>query len=118
MYFGCENKEVTLSILFNFRFAGAGTKAADEVIPACIECQTKKYVVRERTTEKIATAAGGVLGAAAAYLSESKEGIGAFAGVLLGLLTGSAAGNMLGERFDCKIRMKYRCRKCGASIHG
>jgi len=103
-------------------------REAKEIIPACVRCQTKIYVVRDRTAEKIGTVSGGIIGAAAAYIAAQAEEsesvvvlgikVAVFAAMLVGCLSGSATGNMLGERIDCKIRMKYRCLRCGAVIYG
>ena len=98
-----------------------------EIIPACVRCQSKMYVVRDRTAEKIGTVSGGIIGAVAAYIAAQAEeaddivvGIGGavLAAMLLGFISGSATGNMLGERIDCKIRMKYKCLRCGSVIYG
>ena len=37
-------------------------------------------------------------------------------GALLGFMAGSATGHKLGELIDTKIRMKYRCKKCGCIL--
>ena len=34
----------------------------------------------------------------------------------MGFMAGNATGNCLGERIDTKIRMKYRCTRCGRGI--
>ena len=70
-----------------------------ELIPCCPKCNTTKFVVRDRSAEKLGTVAGGITGAGSA-------------------LAGSATGNTIGERIDTKIRMKYRCTHCGSEIQG
>lgn len=107
-----------MSVYTDSRFSGVGPKAAPEIIPACTQCQTKKYVIRDRTAEKIGTTAGGVIGAVAYCLTKTEEPIGIAVGILIGVIYGSAVGNVLGERIDSKIRIQYRCRKCGAVIQG
>lgn len=107
-------------------------------LPACAKCNTNKFVVRDRSMEKVGTVAGGTLGAGAALMglgsctatgaaigscipilgTAAGAGIGALTGTLLGFLAGSATGNMVGERIDAKIRMKYRCTNCGSEIQG
>lgn len=113
-----------------------------ESIPACPRCGTNKFVVRDRSLEKITTLLGGAIGATTAYLGVSSSttikaiisGIGngcqkvggpvvglslaALQGALLGFMTESTTGNKLGETIDSKIRMRYRCKKCGHSLHG
>ena len=102
-------------------------KEAREIIPACIQCQTKKYVVRDRTAEKIGTLSGGFIGAGIACASAHSEGVvgaaistgaGVLTAMLFGFLTGSACGNIIGERVDSRIRIQYRCRCCGTVIQG
>ena len=107
-------------------------------IPACTKCNTNKFVVRDRSMEKVGTVAGGTLGAGTALArlcsgtgagaaigscipilgTAAGAGIGALTGTLLGFLAGSATGNAVGERIDAKIRMKYRCTNCGSKIQG
>ena len=103
-------------------------------IPACAQCKTNKFVQRDHTAEKIGTAAGGTIGALAAYFGTATSvGANAFAPgtaaiiglaagfatrLLAGFLSGSATGNLVGERIDAKIRMQYRCANCGRTIRG
>jgi hypothetical protein len=108
-------------------------------MPACSECKTDKYVVRDRTAEKIGTATGGVIGVGVAFYG-AKAGAetgaavgaslgtfllpvvgtaaGATAGSILGFLSVSTAGHAVGEVIDSKIRMKFRCTGCGKEICG
>ena len=51
-------------------------------IPACAKCNTNKFVVRDRSMEKVGTVAGGTLGAGTA---------------LAGLGSGTAAGAAIGS---------------------
>lgn len=103
-------------------------------LPACAKCNTNKFVVRDRSMEKVGTVAGGTLGAGTALAglgsgtaagaaigscipilgTAAGAGVGALTGTLLGFL----AGNAVGERIDAKIRMKYRCTNCGSKIQG
>lgn len=109
-----------------------------ESLPACTTCQSNKFVVRDKSAERIGTVAGGTIGAGAACLSMKTgaatgavigsivPGIGSIlgvtagtvAGALLGFLTGSATGSLIGERIDTKIRLQYRCNQCGRSFGG
>lgn len=105
-----------------------------DTIPACTLCETNKYVQRDHTAERIGTATGGALGALVACLGGaasiaacslapgSGSTLGAAAGsatrLLLGFLSGSATGNLVGECIDAKIRMQYRCNQCGRIFNG
>ena len=107
-----------------------------DAAPACPHCGTNKFVVRDRSMEKISTLLGGAIGASTAYfgiaasatvqtiisgLANGCKTVGgpivgaslaALQGALLGFMTGSTAGNKLGETIDSKIWIKYRCTKC------
>lgn len=111
-----------------------------ETIPACPRCGTNKFVVRDRRMEKMSTLLGGTIGAGISYFGISSSttiqtiinGLGngcktvggsmvglslaALQGALLGFMTGSTAGNKLGETIDSKIRMRYRCTKCNHNL--
>jgi DNA-directed RNA polymerase subunit RPC12/RpoP len=119
-----------------------GMMREKERIPACPYCESNKYVVPDRTVEKIGTASGGVIGIGAAYAgckagaaggaavgaaagavisnlgTSLGTGLGAAGGAIVGFLAGSAAGNAVGQCVDSQIRMKYRCTKCGHVIQG
>ena len=106
-------------------------------IPACIHCQTNKYVQRDHTAERAGTVIGGTVGAGAAYFGAKSGAVagaaacsflpglgtifgaiaGSATGVLLGFISGSATGNLVGERIDAKIRMVYRCNQCGRTFN-
>lgn len=93
-----------------------------ELIPGCPKCNTTKFVVRDRSAEKLGTVAGGITGAGSAYAglasgatasaalgsiipilgTAAEAGIGALTGTLLGFLAGSATGNTIGERIDTR----------------
>jgi outer membrane lipoprotein SlyB len=117
-----------------------GGNILKELIPACPECKTNKYVVHDRTAEKIGTASGGLIGAISVVYVESQSKtesgaiigsfvgnlimpgigskVGAATGAIVGFLSGSATGQAIGEVIDSKIRMKYRCCNCGTEIQG
>lgn len=77
-----------------------------ELIPECPRCDTAKFVVRDRTVEKLGTVAGGITGAGSSYSGLSS---GAAAGALLcsfipglGTAAGAATGAGIGAITDRK----------------
>lgn len=116
-------------------------------IPACIRCQTRTFMVRERSGQKAGAFLGATLGMGAAYGSikvstalvtlvllslapasalgaglASALGAGSapimFSRLIMAALSASMTGSVIGQQIDSRIRMRYRCNRCGCVVQG
>ena len=111
----------------------------EDKIPVCIRCQTRTFMVRERSGQKAGAIIGATLGMGAAYgtlktsaalatlaiisITPVSALAAAPAPILVGRLimaglSGSMTGSLIGQQLDSKIRMRYRCNRCGNVIQG
>ena len=111
----------------------------EEKIPVCIRCQTRTFMVRERSGQKAGAIIGATLGMGAAYgtikasttlatlailslaptvaLATNPASI-MFGRLIMAALSGSMTGSIVGQQLDSKIRMRYRCNRCGSVVQG
>lgn len=112
-------------------------------IPACIRCQTRTFMVRERSGQKAGALLGATFGMGAAYgsiklatglatlmllslapASGLAAALGAgpapimFSRLIMAALSASMTGSVIGQQIDSRIRMRYRCNRCGCVVQG
>ena len=111
----------------------------EDKIPVCTRCQTRTFMVRERSGQKTGAIIGATLGMGAAYgtiktsaalatlaiisiapvsaLAATPTPI-MFGRLIMAALSGSMTGSIVGQQLDSKIRMRYRCNRCGSIVQG
>ena len=108
-------------------------------IPVCIRCQTRTFMVRERSGQKAGAIIGATLGMGAAYGTlKASAALATLAIVsivpastlaaaptpilvgrlIMAALSGSMTGSIVGQQLDSKIRIRYRCNRCGNVVQG
>lgn len=106
----------------------------NEIVPACINCKSRTYMVRDRSAEKAGGILGAIMGAGAAYSSGKAVAVAGIAvqallpaplaiPITLGslgmaALTGITTGSVIGQQIDTRLRMRYRCNRCGYVVKG
>ena len=109
-----------------------------EPTPACPNCRVRTFMVRDRSAERAGTMLGALFGAGSALSATKAATITAIAlcslsptlltrplanpitlGTLtIAALTGSTTGGFIGQQLDAKLRMQYRCNRCGCVVQG
>lgn len=115
----------------------------EDKIPVCTRCQTRTFMVRERSGQKAGAIIGATLGMGAAYGTlkastalatlaivsiASVSALGSalaaapapilFGRLIMAALSGSMTGSIVGKQIDSMIRMRYRCNRCGNVVQG
>ena len=111
----------------------------EDKIPVCTRCQTRTFMVRERSGQKAGAIIGATLGMGAVYgtlkastalatlailsiaptaaLATTSAPI-MLSRLIMAALSGSMTGSIVGKQLDSRIRMRYRCNRCGNVVQG
>ena len=111
----------------------------EDKIPVCTRCQTRTFMVRERSGQKAGAIIGATLGMGAVYgtlkastalatlailsiaptVALATTSVPIMLGrLIMAALSGSMTGSIVGKQLDSRIRMRYRCNRCGNVVQG
>ena len=106
------------------------------IIPTCPNCRVRTFMVRDRSAEKAGGILGAIMGASVVYNSNKTVaataillcGVAssapitlaplALGGLFMTAFSSSATGGLIGQYLDTKLRMRYRCNRCGCMVKG